>query len=1639
MESGRKAWIVGVLACVFIIGASIWLRSASANRGTVAATHAQPEGPDFTLKVIQSNNDLHFTSASDLAEAASVDSGMSPVKLAKGDFLNNGAFDMVGLYSNGAGQADLRVRLAVPGGGFQEMNPIGLTMPSPRALAVADFNGDGNADIAVGGAGSISFYFGDGKGGFSAGPELVVKGDVTCLAVGDFDRDGRKDLVAAAGGSLYVYLNNNADLSKLVPNTIKIGDSSELVGVVAADFDNNHQADLAVATKNQVYVVYGAGAGNFDKPKAIGSASGITGIVAGDLTGHYVPDVAVSGQGGVTVFRTRLTRGFAAGRTYAAGGPLSAIERGFFNSDNFADLSVVRDNGSVGVLLNKEGKDFSEPKEIQVENGATTLLSGFRRNGVDSLAVGRHGGLAVTTAAAGATIVVTTLADEDDCPTCTSAQLAVFQNGTGIPGGHTGVSFREALTAANNDSLLATPIIDDEIVFTGLNSTPTTTTHIRQVQSTCILPVTDGGSGVATPGVDTYWLINISPFGTLPPIIASGLTIDGSQVDTTVNGVNNILGPRVVLSSVSVTQQGAFLLITSSAPFATIENLGLVGALGDAIQVAARNATITGNNIGLDCAGAVEGNGNGSGVNTGSGIDFLSGSVLETVTGNVIGNNGTVGFPGGFSGPDNEGTTVTTAITSSNGITINGISQSPGSPQGNVISGNVIGLDGHGRQAHNTGNGITLQNGAVGNTISNNTIDSSATSAENPPTDPTPMPLDGFGVDVEGSITADALIENNKIGTDQSGQTFKDPNGLTIGNEHSGVAIGVLSGNPKFNTVSGNVISGNGFVVAVINFGTPSDTALPPGSSQAVVPQAPGDFNGVGITMASGDNNKQFNTVASNLIGVNASGAVQIPNATGGVVMTGLANNNLIGGVTAANGNQISGNNGPGITLVGWLVNAGAPFDPNNNILENNEIGPNSSGAGGGPPLDQVTTTPQTSNKGGGILLYTGASETGTGPFFNTFLTNVVAFNSSSSADVINTANTNGGVTSAGLENDSAGNFNTFSENQIFLNPPNTSPTIPAINDRAGQENIRNPQILLPTSVGVIKSLINITSATTITSTGQTTITGTADYLDQTNPAAVVANINLSKVEVFVSQRGSTTNEALSEAQAFIGPVLLISSQVDPSNPTHNTVDWSASLSVPAPFLNPVQTPTLFLTATITTGDGSTSPLSYGFVPQFVTTGGGGGTEPTCSLTANPDPLNINGTAVGATVTSNITLTNASTAGTGGGTAPTVEITAMTLTQTGTQYSFQVESASSTTPTAFPPSGISLAPGATETVIVSYTPSSTTASSASLVISDTCGSLTVPINGSLNQPSLSVIPTSLSFGSVTVGQTSTLPLTLINFGPGSLTVTALTFGKGAGSPFSNTPATTLPLTVAAGSLTTVEVQFAPTAAGPVTDTLTIVSNDPTNPALGIALSGTGVSSLANPPTVTVSAPTSGQIVSSGGSFTVSFFVGDTAVPPTVNYTVSLSTNGGASFSALTSGVGLVGSNGVTVTAPNVTTQDAQIKVVVTDPKTSGPGTGLSGLFTIGTPPSIQSVTYSDTGKIKIVGTGIVNGAVLVVVNNGETFPLSFNGTKWVVKGDILGSPQGDEMKNIAPVGGTINVEVQNPGGLTSAPVSVTRS
>src|SRR5205807_315753 len=92
-----------------------------------------------------------------------------------------------------------------------------------------------------------------------------------------------------------------------------------------------------------------------------------------------------------------------------------------------------------------------------------------------------------------------------------------------------------------------------------------------------------------------------------------------------------------------------------------------------------------------------------------------------------------------------------------------------------------------------------------------------------------------------------------------------------------------------------------------------------------------------------------------------------------------------------------------------------------------------------------------------------------------------------------------------------------------------------------------------------------------------------------------------------------------------------------------------------------------------------------------------------------------------------------------------------------------------------------------------------------------------------------------SFGNVLVGSTGVQNLTLTNSGGASLTIAQGNFTV-AGLSISGL---TFPLTLATGQSSTLSVQFAPTATGSVSGSVSLVSDAPNSPST-IALSGTGV-------------------------------------------------------------------------------------------------------------------------------------------------------------------------------------------------------
>src|SRR5260370_21589889 len=100
---------------------------------------------------------------------------------------------------------------------------------------------------------------------------------------------------------------------------------------------------------------------------------------------------------------------------------------------------------------------------------------------------------------------------------------------------------------------------------------------------------------------------------------------------------------------------------------------------------------------------------------------------------------------------------------------------------------------------------------------------------------------------------------------------------------------------------------------------------------------------------------------------------------------------------------------------------------------------------------------------------------------------------------------------------------------------------------------------------------------------------------------------------------------------------------------------------------------------------------------------------------------------------------------------------------------------------------------------------------------------------------LSASPSSVAFGDVEVGTTSTQTVTLSSAGTGSLTVSQAAV-SGAGFIMTGQ---TFPLTLSAGQSSSLSVQFAPTVTGSTTGSLSLLSNASNSPS-SVTLNGNGV-------------------------------------------------------------------------------------------------------------------------------------------------------------------------------------------------------
>jgi len=129
-----------------------------------------------------------------------------------------------------------------------------------------------------------------------------------------------------------------------------------------------------------------------------------------------------------------------------------------------------------------------------------------------------------------------------------------------------------------------------------------------------------------------------------------------------------------------------------------------------------------------------------------------------------------------------------------------------------------------------------------------------------------------------------------------------------------------------------------------------------------------------------------------------------------------------------------------------------------------------------------------------------------------------------------------------------------------------------------------------------------------------------------------------------------------------------------------------------------------------------------------------------------------------------------------------------------------------------------------------------------------CGGLSVA-----GKNAIVATPSTVSFGSVAVGQTVTANITLQNRGFNTVQIESLNV---SGSAFSVVASTSFPITLAAGASVTVQLQFTPTTLGSTTEPLMITSSLSTDPAAIAQATGTGTSGSSKTVQLNWNAPSS---------------------------------------------------------------------------------------------------------------------------------------------------------------------------------------
>ncbi|RNC82827.1 MAG: VCBS repeat-containing protein [Phycisphaera sp.] len=282
-----------------------------------------------------------------------------PVKTA--DLNGDGWADIVaGVQSPDLGNPGIAVLINDGTGAFTSPPEFYAFSTQIRGLEILDLTGDGNLDVVYANRDddTINVVPGNGDGTFGSEAFFDVTGGPVGVAIADFNNDGNQDVATPLVFSSEIAILAGDGAGNLTELARYPANSPE--GIAVGDINGDGNEDLVIPFLNgdAVEFILGNGDGTFGSTQSISTGSGSLpiAIALGDVNGDGFDDIhaGLFIAGNVQVLRSNGDGTFQAGVDFPVGARPRDFAFGDFNGDGANDLAAANGatSGTATVILN---------------------------------------------------------------------------------------------------------------------------------------------------------------------------------------------------------------------------------------------------------------------------------------------------------------------------------------------------------------------------------------------------------------------------------------------------------------------------------------------------------------------------------------------------------------------------------------------------------------------------------------------------------------------------------------------------------------------------------------------------------------------------------------------------------------------------------------------------------------------------------------------------------------------------------------------------------------------------------------------------------------------------------------------------------------------------------------------------------------------------------------------------------------------------------------------------------------------------------------------------------------------------------------------------------------------------------------